>query len=296
MMNSKWATLHISWKTVFWLLPHLCLWPIASGSCCTCCERQSHHIFSHHQQGVSHVTDCCERQSDSYYDQQGVSDNADICNRQSHSYAQQGVSTNISHPWKAVSWHVTFLWPTDCEWHGILKHSVITYFLWSTACEWHYTFLWKAISFNISFPMVLNGEWVTLHIFVKGNFISSFLMTDRWWGTLPISVKSTLITSFAWPTGCQWHCMFLWKAVLSHLFVQPTASEWCFTFYWRIFNTLHVFLPWPTESVWYCTVLWKAVSHLFLWPTASEWHCTSLWQAISLHLFLQPSSNGSLWV
>ena len=52
MTNRKWLTLHILWNTVS---SHVFLWPTASGQHCTFCERQSHHIFCHDQQFVSHI-------------------------------------------------------------------------------------------------------------------------------------------------------------------------------------------------------------------------------------------------
>ena len=47
--NSMWVTLHILWKI------HLFLSPTGSEWLCTFCERQSHHIFSYHQQRVSDI-------------------------------------------------------------------------------------------------------------------------------------------------------------------------------------------------------------------------------------------------
>ena len=52
MTNSMWVTLQILWQAVS---SHLFLWPTASEWHCTFYERQSHHIFSYHQQYVSDV-------------------------------------------------------------------------------------------------------------------------------------------------------------------------------------------------------------------------------------------------
>ena len=59
--NSMWITLHILWKAVS---SHLFLWPTVCEWHYTLCERQSHHIFSDHQQFVSCIMDFqCEMQS-----------------------------------------------------------------------------------------------------------------------------------------------------------------------------------------------------------------------------------------
>jgi len=52
MTNREWVTLHILWKAVS---SHLFLWPTGSEWHCTCCERQSHHIFSYDKQWVSDI-------------------------------------------------------------------------------------------------------------------------------------------------------------------------------------------------------------------------------------------------
>ena len=116
---------------------HLFLWQIGSKWHWTFCERQSHHIFSYHQQFVSHIA----------------------------------FST-----WKEVLWHL-FLWPIGSKCHTahfVKEIQLIRPFLSPTVCEWHCTFCERQ-SHHICSYHQQGVSWHVTH-FVKGSFITSFLI------------------------------------------------------------------------------------------------------------------------
>jgi len=224
MNNRLWVTLDILWK-------------------------QSQHIFSYDQQGVSDIrcsvkgslitwpTVCewhCTFVKSSLitsfsYDQQSVSD---IAHLMKDSLITSFPMTNslwvtLHILWRAVSSHL-FPWPTGCKWC-------------CTICERQHHHIFSCDQQDVS----------DMAHFVKGSLITSFLMPNRMWvtfhilwkavsshfsyGQQPVSdiahfVKGSLITSFPM-INSEWVTLhILWKAVLSHLFLWPTASEWHFTF------------------------------------------------------------------
>ena len=88
--------------------------------------------------------------------------------------------------------------------------------------------------------------WVRLHIFVRGNLISSYFMTNRMWVTLHIF--SVAMSS---------HLCYDQQLVgdLAHFSKRQCHYSSC-----------------PPESEWHCTFAWEAISLDLLQPTVGEWH------------------------
>ena len=97
MTNSEWVALHILWRAVS---SHHFLWPTGCKSHCTFCERQSHHIFSHHQQRVSNIAPLWKAISSHLFLWPTAGQwYSTFCERRPHhiiSYNQQGVS-DVAH-------------------------------------------------------------------------------------------------------------------------------------------------------------------------------------------------------
>ena len=312
------------------LSSHLVLWPTACEWHHTFCERQSHHIFS--------------------YDQQGVSD-----------FVKGSLTTafpmtnslwvTLHILWKAVSPHL-FLWPTESQWHfTFVKGSLMSHlFLWPTACGWHCTScerhilsyyqqevsdiadFWKAVSSHLFsptesewhcrfckrlshhiFPMT-NSLWVTFQVFwkaasshlpydleqvvsdiahfVKGSLRSHHILSydQQEVSDIAYFVKGISLHLSLWATVCEWHCTSC--TIQYHHNVSYDQQ--------RVSDTAHfvkgsLITTCPmTNDLWVALqILWKRVlSHLsLLWPTGSEWHCTFCER--QSHLFLWPT--GSEW-
>ena len=305
MTNSMWVTLHILWIN---LIKYV-MWPIACEWYCTFCERQSHHIFSYHQQRVSdiaHLVKCSLITS--FHMTTGCQWHHTFCEKHSQhicSYDQQQVS-NIAHFVKGSLTSNLFQWPTVCEWHCTLcerqSHHIFScdqqevsdiaqfvnvsshLFLWPTVCGWHCTIC----------------ERQSHHIFSYDQQKVSDI-THSVKGSLPSHL-------FLWPTVCEWHCTFCEKQ--SHHIFSYDQQQVNMVVVHFVKGSLITSFP-ITNSEWVTLhILWKAVSsHLFLSPTACEWHCTFcerqshhifssdqqavshiLWQTVSSHLFLWPTA------
>ena len=142
--DSLWVTLHIVWKAVW---SHLFLWPTASEWHCTCCEKQSYHIYPYDQKEVSGIAHFVK--SHIFQWPKGVSGIPHFVYGSLFIYFpmtnRQWMRLHIV--WKAVSSHL-FLWPKGSEWH-------------STFCE------------------MTNRKWLQQEVcdiahFVKGSLITSF--------------------------------------------------------------------------------------------------------------------------
>ncbi len=245
MTNRMWVTLHIFWKAVS---SHLFLWLTASEWHCTFSERQSHHIFSHHQQFVSDIAHLEKTASSHLFPWSTVCEwHCIFCERQSHcifSYDQQEVS-DIAHFVKGSP--ITSFPMANSKWVTLhILWKAIPPFLWPTASEWHCIFC----------------ERQSHHIFsYDQQFVSDILLQILW--------KAVSSHLFLWPTASKQHSMHMWlKAVSSHLFLWPTGCEWHCTFSERQSYPM-------TNSLWVTLhILSKAVSSLFfLWTTASEQDC-----------------------
>ena len=188
---------------------HLFLWQIGSEQHCTCCERQSHHIFSYDQQEVSdrrclwqpvsshfflwptvcewHCT-LCKRQSHHVftYDQQLVSYvHYTFCRQSRHilSYNQQLVS-DVGYFVKcilSISFPITYR-----EWVTLqmLQNTVSSYlFIWQIASEC------QQCTFALHLCL-----WQTVceqhRRFSGGILITSFLIINSLWVTLQILWKA----------------------------------------------------------------------------------------------------------
>ena len=299
MTNSQWVILHIMWKAV---LSHLFLWPTAGewahfvkGSLIISLpmtnslwvtlhilwKAVSLYLF-YHQQGVGDIPNFVKGSHHIFsYDQQLVSDIAHL--KQFYhifSYDQQLVS-DIAHFVK--QFHHIFSY--DQQPVSDIADSLITFFLMANSQWVTLHILWKAISSHHFYDQQPVSD---IAHYVKGSLITSFPMTDSEWVTSHF-VKGGLITSFSMTNSLWVTFHILWKAVLSHPFLWWTGSEQ------------------------HCThILCKAVSsHLFLWPTGSEWHFT-ICERLSHHIDQQEVSgighcmkgsliasfpmNNSLWV
>ena len=239
MTNSMWVTaLHILWGSLItsFLWPTVCEWH------CTFCQRQSDHIFS--------------------YDQQGVSDIAHFVRS---SFITSFLMTNrkwvIAHFVKGSL--ITFpminrLWVTL---HILLKAISSDLFPWPLASERHCTFCERQshhiLSYDqqevndiahfmkghliTSFPMT-NSLWVTFHIFcwkvvsshfsydqqlvsdiahfVKGNLITSFPLTNSLW--VPMQIVWPAFSAYLnpWMFDISLHPIYTYQKVsmLPHLF------------------------------------------------------------------------------
>ena len=160
------------------------LWSTGSEWHCTFCQRSS--ITSFPMINSKWVTLFCERQSHHIfsYDQQGVSDIATFSERQSHHI----FSYDNNRKWVILH---------------ILWHSLITSFPMNNSKWVTLHVLWKVVSPHfsqqrvsdiadfvkgsltvISFPLT-NSLWVTCHIAhpVKGSLITSFSMINSLWVT-----------------------------------------------------------------------------------------------------------------
>ena len=231
MTNSLWVTLQILWKAV---LSHLFLWPTASKWHCRFCERQSCHIFSYDQQGVSDVP---------HFMEGSIIKSFPMTN-------SKWVTLQIL--WKAVSSHL-FLCPTASEWHcrfcerqshhissyvqqhvSDIPHSVkgsfITYFplinsLWvalqicwpaflvylnSCTCDIHFipywnvnmlpypfhVFLsWSLLPFTISLSFI--SRWVVMvHVYSPSHTQLAWTIHNIWRNTKPICSQGIFVLSF----------------------------------------------------------------------------------------------------
>ena len=162
MTNSKSVTLHILWKAIS---SHLFLWPTVGEWHCTFCERQSHHIFSYGQQGVSDIAHFGKGRS--------LITSFPMTN-------SLWVTLHIL--WKAVSSHL-LLWPTACEWHCTFyerqSHHIFSYDQQQVSdiaqfCE-------RQSHHIFSYDQQLVSD---IAHFVKDSLITSFHMTNREWVTL----------------------------------------------------------------------------------------------------------------
>ncbi len=235
MTNSLWVTLHNLWKAIS---SHLFLWPTACEWHCTFCERQSHHIFSYDQQGVSDI---------------------------SHSVKCRSFLMNNS-LWVTLHIHMvknSLITPfpmTNREWvtlHNLWKAVSSPLFLWPTVCEWHCIFCERQ-SHHI-FP-ITNRKWVTLHILWKT--VSSHLFLSPTAGEWHCTFCEKAVSShlFLWPTVCKWPCTFCEKQS-HHIFSydQQRVSDIAHF----VKGSLITSFP-MTNSLWVTLhILWRESHHIF---------------------------------
>ena len=245
-------TLHILWKAVS---SHLFLWPTVCKWHCTFCERQSHHIFSYNQQGVSDIEHLVKTVSSHIFLwPTGCEWQSTFCERQSppiFSHDQKQVSDILLS--KEVSLHL---------------------FLWPIASQWHCTFVKGSLSHLFLYDQQEVSDFAHVMV-VKGSLITSFPMSTSMWVTLHIYMLWKVVSShhFLWSTASEWHCTFCEKSHhiflydpqfvsnIAHFLKDSLTTSFSMTN--RKWETLHI--------------LWKATSHtphLFLWLIGSEWHCT----------------------
>ena len=169
-----------------------------------------------------------------------------------------------------------------------------------------------------------NREWVTLHVlwkavsshpflwptvcgwnctFVKGNLITSFLMTNSMWVPLHICKRQSC-HMFSYDQQHVSDIAHLWKAVSPHFFLWPTACEWHCTFdesqshhmfsydQQEVSDMLH-FVKASLITSFYMTnrmsvtlhILWKSVSMTVItsFPATNRMWVTMriLWKAVS---------------
>ena len=198
----------------------------------TLCEKESYHIFSCEQQGVS---DIVQFMKGSLITSFPIIHSKWVTLhtwRESHhifSYVQQEVS-GIAHfvigsliasfPMTGSLWVTLYI-----LWMGVSSHL----FLWWTGSEWHSIFCGRESHHICSFDQQRVGD---ITHFVKGSLITCFPMIDSLWVTLHVLWKqiSWFIPSFAM-TNSKWVTLhILWTGVSSHLSSQPTGGEWHFTF------------------------------------------------------------------
>ena len=238
MTNREWVTSHTLWKAVSFFYDQQGVSDIEyflNGSLITFflmterewviihfCERQYHHISSYDQyvSGIAHfvkespflmtnsmqVTFHIFMKKEShhifFYNQQDASD---IANFVKGNLITSFTMTTGSE-WYCIfcemqSCHI-FVWPKECESPlQNLQRGVSPYlFLWPTGCEWHGAVLWKQ-SHHL---FLINRKQVTLLIYIKGSFITSFPLINRLWVTSHIFVKTVSSHLFLWLTACEW--------------------------------------------------------------------------------------------
>ena len=141
---------------------------------------------------------------------------------------------------------------------------------------------------------------------VNGSLITFFLMTNSEWVTLHIPWKAVSSHLFPWPTASEWHCTFYERQ--SHYIFFYDQQEVSDIIAHLMKGSLITSFPVMSNRLWVTLhILWKAVSlsHLFLWkqrvsdilhsvkdslmtsfpkPTVSEWHCI-FYEGQSHHIF-----------
>ncbi len=215
--DAEWVIFHILWKGVS---SHFFPSPTGSEWYSTFCERVSHHIFSHHQQGVSDIHILERSPITSFPKREWVTLHIlwkgvpslttsfpmtnrkwvtlHNCERESHhnfSYDQQQVggvahfvtgslmtSFSMTHR-KSVTLHIL--------WKCFLSHC----FLWPTGSEWHCTFCRRKSHHTFTYD---SQEVSDNAQFVKGSLVTLFPMTNSEWVVLQ---------------------HILWKGVSSHLLI-----------------------------------------------------------------------------
>ena len=138
-------------------------------------------------------------------------------------------------------------------WFSGSKDELIKISLWPTVCEWLCKHFWKAVI------CILSYDWQGVSYIEEGSLI--FLMINREWVTLHILWKAVSLHGFLWPIGCEWHCIFvkggliacfpmtnrMWvtlyilcKAVSSHLFLMMN-SQWVTMHFCERHDSHHIF-------------------------------------------------------
>ena len=257
---------------------HLILWPIGSEWHSTpFSARQSHHISSHDQQGVSGTP--------TFFLPGNVI-----------TFHLMTNSKWVTPPFlfQVISSHF-IPWPTACEWYSLLcsarqshHNHLMTNSLWETLPSFfcqeissHFIPWWQEVSDTPTF-------------FLPCNLITFHLMTNSKWVTLHPFFCQALSSHFIpWPTACEWHSPYF-SAMQPHHVSSHDQQGVSDTLPFSLPGNLIRFHPWPTASEWH--------SPLFLPGNFITFHCmtNSLW--VTLPLFFQAMSSdfipwptGSEW-